>query len=160
MLKFGAILHPTDFSERSEDAFQAACSLAGDHGAHLVVLYVQRPDVVGSAECTAYVPDPIRTPADVKEMLSQRHDIDPGLDVEYRVVEGDPAAQIVYAAKELNASLIVMGTHGRTGLGRLLMGSVAETVSRQAPCPVLTLKAPFPVGAARPAASCKEPAAV
>ena len=53
-----------------------------------------------------------------------------------------------------------MGTHGRTGLGRLLMGSVAEAVLRRTPCPVLTLKAPFPAGAAGPEAAAKEPAAV
>ncbi len=142
------VLHPTDFSERSEYAFQAACSVARDQGARLVVLYVQQPDVVGLAEYTAYVPDPIQTPADVKATLSARHAIDPGLDVEYRVAEGDAAAQILHAARELNANLIVMGAHGRTGLGRFLMGSVAEAVSRRATCPVLTLKAPFPVGAA------------
>jgi universal stress protein A len=153
MLSIRTILHPTDLSERSEHAFRAACSLARDHGARLVVLYVQHPDVVGFAEYTAYVPDPIRTPADLKETLSARHATDPGLGIEYRVAEGDPAAQIVHAAKELHANLIVMGTHGRTGLGRILMGSVAEAVSRSAPCPVLTLKAPFPVGAARRAAA-------
>jgi nucleotide-binding universal stress UspA family protein len=158
MLELRTILHPTDFSERSEGAFQAACSLARDHGAHLVVLYVQHPDVVSVAEYAAYVPDPIQTPADVKATLSARHGIDPGLDVEYRVAEGDPAAQILHAARELDANLIVMGTHGRTGLGRLLTGSVAEAVSRRAPCPVLTLKAPF-VGAVESAAA-KELAAV
>jgi universal stress protein A len=153
MLSIRTILHPTDFSERSENAFRAACSLARDHGARLVVLYVPHPDVVGFAEYTAYVPDPIQTPADMKEALSARHAIDPELGVEYRVGEGDPAAAIVRAARKLNAGLIVMGTHGRTGLDRLLMGSVAEAVSRRAPCPVLTLKAPFSVGAAEPAAA-------
>ena len=160
MLSIRTVLHPTDFSERSEYAFQAACSLARDHGARLAVLYVQHPDVVGFAEYAAFVPDPIQTPADLKATLSARHAIDPRLDVEYRVAEGDPAAEIVYAATDLDANLIVMGTHGRTGLGRLLMGSVAEAVSRRSPCPVLTLKAPFPVGAAESAAAAKEPAAV
>jgi nucleotide-binding universal stress UspA family protein len=51
---------------------------------------------------------------------------------------------ILRVAEEIHADLIVMGTHGRTGLGRLLMGSVAEQVVRRAPCPVLTMKAPFP----------------
>jgi nucleotide-binding universal stress UspA family protein len=50
-------------------------------------------------------------------------------------------------AQEVKADLIVMGTHGRTGVGRLLLGSVAEAVLRRAPCPVLTLKMPFPSGA-------------
>ena len=60
---------------------------------------------------------------------------------------------ILRIAGEARADLIVMGTHGRTGLGRLLMGSVAEQVVRRAPCPVLTVKAPFPV-----ASSAAEPA--
>ncbi len=159
MLELRTILHPTDFSERSEGAFPAACSLARDHGAHLVVLYVQRPDVAGFAEYATYAPDPIQTPADVKKSLSARRIIDPGLDVAYRVAEGDPAVHLLHAARELDANLIVMGTHGRTGLGRLLMGSVAEAVSRKAPCPVLTLKTPFPLGAVESAAA-KQMAAV
>jgi universal stress protein A len=60
------------------------------------------------------------------------------------VAEGDPAEMILRVAEEVHADLIVMGTHGRTGLSRLLMGSVAEQVVRRAPCPVLTMKAPFP----------------
>src|SRR5262249_48839479 len=63
--------------------------------------------------------------------------------IEYRLSEGDPAVEIIRLAAEVKANLIVMGTHGRTGLGRLMMGSVAEAVLRRAPCPVLTLKAPF-----------------
>ena len=57
-------------------------------------------------------------------------------------VTGEPAAAIVEFARSENVDLIVMGTHGRTGFSRLLMGSVAEAVVRKAPCPVLTLKEP------------------
>jgi nucleotide-binding universal stress UspA family protein len=64
--------------------------------------------------------------------------------VERRLEEGDPATQIVRVAQETGCDLIVLGTHGRTGLDRLLMGGVAEQVVRLASCPVLTLKAPFP----------------
>jgi nucleotide-binding universal stress UspA family protein len=62
--------------------------------------------------------------------------------VERQVGEGDSAVEILRAAQDLKADLIVMGTHGRTGLGRLLMGSVAEQVVRKAPCPVLTVRTP------------------
>jgi nucleotide-binding universal stress UspA family protein len=62
--------------------------------------------------------------------------------VEHHLKEGDPAAEILRLAQEARVDLIVMGMHGRTGLGRLLMGSVAERVVRQAPCPVLTVKVP------------------
>jgi nucleotide-binding universal stress UspA family protein len=54
---------------------------------------------------------------------------------------------ILHFAREVPADLVVMGTHGRTGLGRVLMGSVAEQVVRKAPCPVLTVTAPFPAAA-------------
>src|SRR5438105_11382148 len=63
---------------------------------------------------------------------------------------GDAAAEIIRVARELPADLIVMGTHGRTGIGRLLMGSVAEHVMRHAPCPVLTVRTPFPTFKATP----------
>src|SRR5207247_9050465 len=59
------------------------------------------------------------------------------------LLEGDAAKEIVELARDSQCDLIVMGTHGRTGLGRLLMGSVAEQVMRRAPCPVLTIKAPI-----------------
>jgi nucleotide-binding universal stress UspA family protein len=71
---------------------------------------------------------------------------DPKVRVRYLLVEGNPAAEILSAAREGNCDLIVMGTHGRTGLNRLLMGSVAEEVVRKAPCPVLTVRADVPAG--------------
>jgi nucleotide-binding universal stress UspA family protein len=62
------------------------------------------------------------------------------IDHEHRSLKGSPAEAIVDCAKEVGADFIVMGTHGRTGLARVLMGSVAEAVVRQAPCPVVTVK--------------------
>ena len=56
--------------------------------------------------------------------------------------EGDPATEILQFAQQIKCDLIVMGTHGRTGLGRLFLGSVAEQVLRKAPCAVLTVKTP------------------
>jgi glycine betaine transporter len=67
-----------------------------------------------------------------------------GAEVLSYVKEGDAGGEILRMAKEISSDLIVMGTHGRTGLARLLMGNVAETVSRKAHCPVLTVKFPFP----------------
>jgi nucleotide-binding universal stress UspA family protein len=151
MLPIRTILHPTDFSERSEHAFQAAYSLARDHGSRLVVAYVRAPTVVAYGEMGPIVPDPVQTPDDVRSRLDGRHVLDPWVEVEYRVADGGPAEEIVRLASEIDANLIVMGTHGRTGLGRLLMGSVAEAVLRHAPCAVLTLKAPFAAGVAPPA---------
>jgi len=143
MLPIRTILHPTDFSAQAEHAFQAACSLARDHGSRLVVLYVRMSAAVVYGDMGMIVPDPIQTPADVKDRLPALRPSGARLDVEYRVAEGDTATEIVRLAQETAADLIVMGTHGRTGLGRFLMGSVAEAVLRRAPCPVLTLKMPF-----------------
>jgi nucleotide-binding universal stress UspA family protein len=160
MLPIRTILHPTDFSERSQYAFQTAHSLARDHGAGLVVLYVRAPTVVAYGEMGPIVPDPIQTPDDVKDRLSALHVLDPWVEVEYRVRDGDPAAETIRLASEVKANLIVMGTHGRTGLGRLLMGSAAEAVLRRAPCPVLTLKAPFLVDAKEQVKPAGKPVAV
>jgi nucleotide-binding universal stress UspA family protein len=70
--------------------------------------------------------------------------------VEHRLEEGEPAAQILRVAKETKAGLIVMGTHGRTGLERILLGSVAEKVLRKAVCPVLTVRIPILAEATKP----------
>jgi nucleotide-binding universal stress UspA family protein len=84
----------------------------------------------------------------VREELEALRPEDPGITVErYRLV-GDEADEIVRLAKAKGCDLIVMGTHGRSGLGRLLMGSVAEMVLRKAPCPVLTVKQPAAVSEA------------
>ena len=72
--------------------------------------------------------------------------------MEYRVQDGDPVVEILEVTREAPCDLIVMGTHGRTGLGRLLMGSVAEQVLRRASCPVLTVRTPFPEPVSAPAA--------
>src|SRR5260370_15572717 len=77
------------------------------------------------------------------ELMQQLHDLkpeDPGVVVDYRLAEGDTAEEILRTARETNSDVIVLGTHGRKGLGRLLLGSVAEQTVRTAPCPVVTVK--------------------
>jgi nucleotide-binding universal stress UspA family protein len=136
------ILHPTDFSPRSEFAFRLACSLARDHGARLIVLYVLQPPVAAYGELVIdFEPGGFKEGA--QEALHKLLSPDLQLSVETRVEEGDAATQIVRVAQDTGCDLIVMGTHGRTGLSRLLLGSVAEAVLRQAPCPVLTVKTPL-----------------
>jgi inorganic pyrophosphatase len=140
------ILHPTDFSDRSEFAFRIACTLARDHSARLLLLHVApSPVMVAGAESVARAND---YPDRLKEELRQLGVPDANIEVEYRVEEGDPVREILAVARQMSADLIVMGTHGRTGLGWLLMGSVAEQVVRQAPCPVLTVRTPLPAGSA------------
>lgn len=150
MFSIHTILHPTDFSKPAEYAFHLACSLARDHGARVVVLHVASSPI-SYGELLAYLP-----PDEFKEKLwdslrAIQHS-DPEireLRVETEMAEGDPAREIVRTAQDIGCDLIVMGTHGRTGLERLLMGSVAERVVRKAPCPVLTAKASIAKSAAK-----------
>ncbi|HZT97099.1 MAG TPA: universal stress protein [Chloroflexota bacterium] len=141
MLPIRTILHPTDFSEYSGYAFQLACDLARDYDARLIVLHVAAPPVVVYGE-GVLPPEPKDYKERLRERLQQVVIQDPKIPIEHRLIEGDAAREILRLAGEAKCNLIVMGTHGRTGLGRLLMGSVAEQVVRKAPCPVLTVKIP------------------
>jgi nucleotide-binding universal stress UspA family protein len=139
MLPLGTILHPTDFSEHSEFAFRVASSLARDYNARLILLHVIPPPMV----IYAGGPVPAETwPSveEVKESLQKMEGRTHHVRVESRVMEGDPVDMILRAAEETHSDVIVMGTHGRMALTRLLLGSVAESVIRKAPCPVLTAK--------------------
>ncbi len=139
------ILHPTDFSKSSDQAFRLACSLARDYADLVIVLHiVERPVLAYPGVLMAPPPPPLAREQRqaVLEKLRRIRPSDPSLAVEYLLEEGDPATGILQVAQERECNLIVMGTHGRTGLGRLLMGSVAEKVVREAGCPVLTVKVP------------------
>jgi nucleotide-binding universal stress UspA family protein len=139
MLSIGTILHPTDFSQHSESAFQLACALAWDYKARLVLLHVTTiPAVIYAGGVVP--PDPWPGIEEAQAKLRELESQAPGVRVESQVMEGDPVDMILRAAKETNSDVIIMGTHGRTALARLLLGSVAEGVIRKAPCPVLTAK--------------------
>ncbi len=94
----------------------------------------------GGGEMYYGIPDPVTE--DLRNMLKKVVPSDPGVPYEHHLVVGDPATSISELAKSQGADLIVMGTHGRTGLRRLLMGSVAEAIVRRAPCPVFIMKEP------------------
>jgi nucleotide-binding universal stress UspA family protein len=141
------ILVPFDFGEPAEHALDFAQKLAPSFGASVEVLYVvpYLPSAalpipeLGAIPLAAHAVDEMEEDARTRlqEALSPE-------DTRHRFLRktvkvGDPRAQIVaYAAAE-GVDLIVMGTHGRTGAARFLLGSVAERVVREAPCPVLTL---------------------
>jgi nucleotide-binding universal stress UspA family protein len=144
MLPIHTILHPTDFSDRSVNAFHLASGLTRDYGARLVVLHVAVPPTVIYGE-GILPPDPEIQRQEEQQRLDSLQTPEPGVRAERRLEEGDPAMEILRVAQEIGANLIVMGTHGRTGLARLLMGSVAERVVRKALCPVLTVTTPFPM---------------
>ena len=139
MLPLTTILHPTDFSENSEFAFRLACALARDYKARLVLLHVLPPPMVlyaGGPVPAETWPTSEQAEEKLRQLEGQAHSVR----VESQVLEGDPVDMILRAAEETASDVIVMGTHGRTALARLLMGSVAEAVLRKAPCPVLTAK--------------------
>lgn len=143
------ILCPLDFSENSQAALGYASTLAKESNAKLYLVHVDDSQVPYDAGFAAYV----ARPGDTEALLEQLRAIRPtneGVEYEHQLLVGHPADAIVDFAKEHDIDLIVMGTHGRTGLARLVMGSIAEAVVRRAECPVLTVKQPQ--GAARPTA--------
>ena len=131
------ILCPIDFSEFNQIANRHASILAKATGARIIYLHICLPD--------AY-----RTPAElvhqqeedeeVRNKLKAFQPTEPDIEASWVVEYGIPAERIIHYANENDIDLVVMGTHGRTGLLRVLMGSVAETVVRQAECPVLAIK--------------------
>lgn len=143
MFPVRTILHPTDFSECSRFAFETAVAHARAHGARLVVLHAYQPPgpLPAYGEDWAWL-----QPADDRDALwqslSRLQVADPAVKVEHRLAEGPPAQEILRAAEEVGCDLIVMGTRGRSGLERLIFGSVAEQVLRKAGCPVITVKVP------------------
>ena len=134
------ILHPTDLSDLALNAFHAAHALARDHRARLILLYVHQPQEVVEGEFG--MPPPEDEPSD-EEMLARLRAMVPAgslVQAEAAVAHGNAAEAIVAVARELNCDVIVMGTHGRKGVARWFHGSVADAVTRTAPCPVLALR--------------------
>jgi universal stress protein A len=146
-MQIRSILLPTDFSECGNYALSYAASLARSFGASIICVHVIEPMVptVGYSGMTE--PLPI---ADITDQLenSAEHELPriaereecAGLEIEELIVHGDAASEIVRVARERKVDLIVVSSHGRTGLGRILFGSTAEAVVRHAPCPVLVVK--------------------
>ncbi len=145
MLPIKTILHPTDFSDFSRAGFQLACSLAKDYNARLIVIHVEPPiEIIHGGFYGA----PVAIKEDIektKEKLFELKPHDRTIEVDHFIVRGETGEVILQFADEHRADLIVMGTHGRSGLGRVLMGSVAEHVLRHSKCPVVTVKRPFGV---------------
>ena len=138
-MNYKKILFATDFSPASETALQYATSLARDSGATLLIAHVEElPMPYAGGEM--YFAQPEYPNPEIRRMLDDVVPTDKNVRYEHRLVMGSAADDIVRIAEEEEADLIVIGTHGRTGLKRVLMGSVAECVMRLAKCPVLTIK--------------------
>lgn len=146
-MKARVILHPTDFSPASRAAFTRAVSDARADRAQLLLVHVLSPVVMPFAAGEVMSP---QTFADVQRSI-QAHGQKQlgkliakakaaGVRVRGLLLEGIAADAIARVARSKRADVIVMGTHGRSGLARLLMGSVAQRVVGTAPCPVLTVR--------------------
>ncbi|MFM7108649.1 MAG: universal stress protein [Planctomycetaceae bacterium] len=133
------IVFPTDFSTASDAALVHAEALAKSSGARLLIVHVEEPPLAyGGGELYYGLPEP-----DSERILKMLEDVrpkDPAVPFTHRLTMGDPAGEIVRLATEEQAEMIVLGTHGRTGVVRMLMGSVAEAIVRRAPCPVLVYR--------------------
>jgi universal stress protein A len=139
------ILAPTDFSELSKEGLKSALELAQLFGAELLLIHVVEPppypvEGIVPSHLGATLLDDLERQAsqEIAQILPEAQGTTG--DVARRVVVGIPYRKIVEVAEEEKADLIVMTTHGRTGLGHLVMGSVAEKIVRAAPCPVLTIR--------------------
>jgi nucleotide-binding universal stress UspA family protein len=138
------ILVPTDFSEPAGEALEVAIAFARKFGARLTLMNAQElptyafpdaimpvtPEIIGELERTAR--------AELERLAE--HARSSGVHADVRAVVGPHDGEILRAAEELEADLVIMGTHGRTGLRHVILGSVAERVVRRAPCPVLTVR--------------------
>jgi universal stress protein A len=135
------ILVPVDFSRCAEHALDYACELAGKLGARLHLV-----NAIGSSlpELSIALTDQMlasirnTNAAELDKLIAARRAL--ASFGEARVVDDDPRDAIVKAAAVLRADLIIIGTHGRRGLSRALLGSVAEDIIRRAPCPVLAVR--------------------
>ncbi len=149
MLPIHTVLVPADFSDGSMFAFGLAQALARDYGARIVVAHVVEPPRAMGVEGVLVFQPEINWES-FRQRLGERYAADPTIPVEHLVVEGHPADEICRLAGDYHADVIVIGTHGRTGIPRLIMGSIAEQVLRRAPCPVVTIKHPVSAAALAP----------
>ncbi|MFC6865147.1 universal stress protein [Halomicroarcula sp. GCM10025817] len=135
------ILVPTDGSVGSAHVALQAIDIAETYGATIHVVHVVDESLrtlVGGQTDETELEDRGREVVDRVAGMARDH----GIDVETAILHGDPAQRIVAYADEMDADLIVSGTHGRSGVERRLIGSVAERLVRQARCPVMTVRLP------------------
>ena len=131
MFRIKRILYPTDFSPYSNQAYFHAVGLAELHDAQLTVMYVFNAKADPTGDLNYW-----------RGQLEQIRPSNPKIPVVHVLLEGNPGEVISRYAADSGINMIVMGTHGRTGQERLLMGSVAEQTLRNAPCSVLVVKMP------------------
>jgi universal stress protein A len=145
-VRIDRILVPLDFSEHASSILEWAAHLAAEHHSTLILMHAYHLPVEFQQMEGAYLPAEFWTQVKSeaqKTLEGHAAKLRPkGIAVEIEVTEGYPATAIEEEAVRQKADLIVIGTHGHTGLKHLLLGSVAERVVQKAPCPVLTVKTP------------------
>jgi nucleotide-binding universal stress UspA family protein len=139
------IVVPHDFSDTAQCALTYALDLAEKFGAGITVVHAYEYPVLSYPEGPALTGDLVRqiqaaAEAALAGVVSRARR--PGVEIDSALRQGPAWSEILAAAKDTKADLIVIGTHGRRGLSRALLGSVAERVVRTAPCPVLTVHGP------------------
>jgi nucleotide-binding universal stress UspA family protein len=141
-MQIKTLLVPTDFSERSSAAVEMALSMAKQVGAKTLFLHSldwsDHPDEMTAMSDEGYAFMKDQASAFLNDLVQKA--LKQGVEASAELANGVPFLEIIQAAGKHHADLIIMGTHGRTGLQHLMMGSQAERVLRQAPCPVLTIK--------------------
>ncbi len=146
MISIKNVLCPIDYSVYSEKALKYAIEFAEKYNAKLYLMHVLDIRIYDINDPELYNVNVIdkETINKLRERLHKciSEDTRKNIEVETIVIEGVPFAEIIKKAREFKVDLIVLGTHGRTGLSHAIMGSVAEKVVRKAPCPVLTIRHP------------------
>lgn len=145
MISIKHILVPTDFSKQGKTALTYAAAFADQFGAAVELLHVLEPMPQGALLSYVSLDDlkhRMRQDAEKKmEQLNSEWD-DYAFPVKRTVQDGHPFVEIIKRAKDGETDMIIIGTHGRGAIAHMLLGSVAEKVVRQAPCPVLTVRHP------------------
>jgi len=147
MEQIKSIIVPIDFSEYSKSALKYAIDFAKQFNAKMYLIYVVEPVIYPADFSMGQVAIPsadidIQSRAS-EELINLAKTIGSGINVETIIKTGKPFVEIIDTAKEKDVDLIIMSTHGHTGVEHLLFGSTAEKVVRKAPCPVLTLREPI-----------------
>ncbi len=146
MIGWIEIVCAVDFSDSSRSALESAADIARRLGAKLTLLHVWRGPPASAGRASATVPPAASRDMEgelVRELEGWRREAEriAGCQVEVAVCTGTPAAEVPRFAAEHHADLVVVGTHGRTGIERALLGSVAEAIVRHSPCSVLVARA-------------------
>jgi len=148
MIKVEKILYPTDFSDPSGFAFEYACEMAKNFGAELEIVHI----IVDETQIVSfYLPQSTSlllaedlekgAKKQLEDFTAKYSEELAGIKYTTEIIKGVPFVEIIKAAKDKNVDLIVIGTHGRSGIEHVLFGSTAEKVVRKAPCPVFTVRA-------------------